>query len=41
MTDWWNYGGITRPVRLVDLPETFIEDYFLHLERYGASSSGL
>jgi beta-glucuronidase len=33
MTDWWNYGGITRPVRLVDLPETFIEDYFLHLER--------
>ena len=33
MTDWWNYGGITRPVRLVDLPETFIEDYFLYLER--------
>ena len=33
MTDWWNYGGITRPVRLVDLPETFIEDYFVHLER--------
>lgn len=32
MTDWWNYGGITRPVRLVDLPETFIEDYFLYLE---------
>jgi beta-glucuronidase len=33
MTDWWNYGGITRPVRLVDLPETFIEEYFLYLER--------
>lgn len=33
MTDWWNYGGITRPVRLVDLPETFVEDYFLYLER--------
>jgi beta-glucuronidase len=33
MTDWWNYGGITRSVRLVDLPETFIEDYFLYLER--------
>jgi beta-glucuronidase len=33
MTDWWNYGGITRPVRVVDLPETFIEDYFLYLER--------
>jgi beta-glucuronidase len=33
MTDWWNYGGITRPVRIVDLPETFIQDYFLYLER--------
>jgi beta-glucuronidase len=32
MTDWWNYGGITRPVRLVDLPATFVEDYFLYLE---------
>lgn len=32
MTDWWNYGGITRPVRIVDLPETFVEDYFLFLE---------
>ena len=33
MTDWWNYGGITRPVRLVEVPETFVGDYFLHLER--------
>ena len=31
-TDWWNYGGITRPVRLVEVPETFIRDYFLYLE---------
>jgi beta-glucuronidase len=30
-TDWWNYGGITRDVCLLDLPETFIEDYFLQL----------
>jgi beta-glucuronidase len=23
-TDWWNYGGLTRSVQLVDVPETFI-----------------
>src|SRR5215471_5638329 len=31
--DWWNYGGLTRDVALVELPQTFIEDYFLQLER--------
>lgn len=25
--DWWNYGGITRDVMLVEVPETFIQDY--------------
>ncbi len=30
-TDWWNYGGITRSVRLVEVPGTFIEHYSLHL----------
>lgn len=30
-TDWWNYGGLTRSVLLVTLPETFIADYFLQL----------
>ncbi|MEM8559314.1 MAG: glycoside hydrolase family 2 TIM barrel-domain containing protein [Bacteroidota bacterium] len=25
-TDWWNYGGLTRPVWLVLLPETHIHD---------------
>ncbi len=29
--DWWNYGGITRDVNLVETPSTFIEDYFVHL----------
>ena len=29
--DWWNYGGITRSVYLVDVPETFIRDYSLRL----------
>ena len=32
-TDWWNYGGLTRGVQLVDVPETYIEDYSLHLSR--------
>ena len=31
-TDWWNYGGITRPVTLVEVPETFVQDYFVHIE---------
>jgi beta-glucuronidase len=32
-TDWWNYGGITRPVALVEVPETFVQDYFVQLEK--------
>ncbi len=31
-TDWWNYGGITRNVQLIETPETFIEDYFIQLD---------
>jgi beta-glucuronidase len=31
MTDWWNYGGLTRDVELVEVPTVFIEDYFLQL----------
>ncbi|MEM7019688.1 MAG: glycoside hydrolase family 2 TIM barrel-domain containing protein, partial [Pseudomonadota bacterium] len=30
--DWWNYGGITRDVILLDVPDTFIQDYFLQLK---------
>ena len=32
-TDWWNYGGITRPVTLVEVPETFVQNYFVQLEK--------
>jgi beta-glucuronidase len=32
-SDWWNYGGITRDVSLIEVPETFIQDYFVQLER--------
>ena len=31
-TDWWNYGGLTRDVKLVEVPEVFIGDYSLHLK---------
>jgi len=32
-TDWWNYGGLTRTVSLIELPGSFIEQYDLHLSR--------
>ncbi len=35
-TDWWNYGGITRSVRLVEVPETFIADYVVQLRKGSA-----
>ena len=31
--DWWNYGGITRPVALVEVPDIYIDDESLQLER--------
>ena len=41
-TDWWNYGGLTRDVTIVETPATFIRDYRLQLatgstERIAAS----
>lgn len=32
-TDWWNYGGLTREVSLIEVPEAFIDQYDLHLDR--------
>ena len=32
-TDWWNYGGLTRSVKLIELPEAFIENYFVQLAK--------
>ncbi|MBQ6965388.1 MAG: beta galactosidase jelly roll domain-containing protein [Bacteroidaceae bacterium] len=29
--DWWNYGGITRDVLLVNVEDTYMEDYKLQL----------
>ena len=31
--DWWNYGGITRDVRLVKVPTVYLENYSLELSR--------
>ena len=39
-TDWWNYGGITRSVRLVEVPETFIRDYVVRLSADRKSVEG-
>ena len=33
VTDWWNYGGLTRSVSLVEVPETFVRDYFIQLQK--------
>lgn len=35
VTDWENYGGITRPVRLIFTPETFVDDEWVRLARDG------
>ena len=39
-SDWWNYGGITRGVRLVCVPGTFIRDYNIRLGTDGKSIEG-
>lgn len=31
--DWFNYGGITRDVDLIETGNTFIEDYFIQLKK--------
>jgi beta-glucuronidase len=36
--DWWNYGGITRPVSLIEVPDTYIDDYSLQLKRGTANT---
>jgi beta-glucuronidase len=35
VTDWENYGGITRPVSLVLVPSTFVDDAWVRLTRDG------
>lgn len=37
-TDWWNYGGITRDVLLIEEPAVFVQDYSIQLKK-GSSST--
>jgi len=32
MTDWWNYGGLTREVKIIETPQTFVNDYLVQLQ---------
>ena len=32
-TDWWNYGGLTRDVKIVEVAGTFIQDYYIQLAK--------
>ena len=36
--DWWNYGGITRDVKLVKVPAVYLEDYNLQLLKADAKA---
>ena len=38
--DWWNYGGITREVRLLEVPSTFIREHSVALSADGRSIEG-
>ena len=38
--DWWNYGGLTRSVCLIETPSTFIRDYFITLSPDRKSVTG-
>jgi beta-glucuronidase len=38
-TDWWNYGGLTRSVSLIEVPQNFIAQYDLHLSHRADSAT--
>jgi beta-glucuronidase len=37
-TDWFNYGGLTREVSLVTVPDVFIRQYDIHLSKTDAGT---
>jgi len=39
-TDWWNYGGLTRSVRLIETPHVFIRDAVVQVARDAAGLRG-
>lgn len=32
ITDWYNYGGLTRDISLIDVPQAFVDDFDVHLK---------
>jgi beta-glucuronidase len=30
---WWDYGGITRDVNIIETPSVYVKDYFIHLAK--------
>ena len=36
-TDWWNYGGITRDVKIIETPESLIANYNLQVSKENPS----
>jgi len=40
-TDWWNYGGLTRDVSLIDVPAKYIDDFDLHLNPSRTAIEGI
>ncbi len=39
-TDWWNYGGITRDVKIIEVENTFIQDTYIQLEKGSLTQIG-
>ncbi len=35
--DWFNYGGITRDVNLIETANTFINEYFIQLKKHSST----
>lgn len=33
VTDWYNHGGITRDVKIVEVPQTFIDDFTINFDK--------
>lgn len=40
-SDWWNFGGLTRSVDIVDVPDTFLRDAWLTMDRDGRVIGGV
>lgn len=37
-TDWWQYGGLTRDVSLVTVPEVFVRQFHVWLDDHGSGA---